>query len=46
MDKLLKSYKKPELEIELFEALDIVCESGGDNQGLEVEWYRPEFEDE
>ena len=46
----MKEYIKPELEIDLFEDIGILCdvigESGSGEGGFEGDWFKPEFEDE
>ena len=45
----MKRYLKPEIELELFEDGDIICNNspiGEEEPGFEIEWYRPEEEDE
>ena len=40
----MKTYLKPELEIDLFQAEDVIVCSG--EQDIEIEWYRPDEDDE
>lgn len=40
----MKTYLRPELEIDLFAEEDVIVCSNDDD--VVVEWYQPEFEDE
>ena len=42
----MKTYVRPELEIELFEEKDVIVCSGQGDEGVVIDWYHPEFEDE
>ncbi len=42
----MKAYSKPELKIDLFEEEDVIVCSGSDDGEGEVEWYKPEYDDE
>ena len=41
-----KEYMRPVLVIDLFEGADIVCASNTGEEDDEVDWYRPDLEDE
>ena len=41
-----KEYMRPVLVIDLFEGADIVCASNTDEDEEELDWFRPEEEDE